>query len=140
LRADIADLFGELPMLFSERMQLLSLELQRAGLALGEIVLLIVVAAILTVTAWLVLWGAAAVALFDAGVQLGWVLVILFVPNFLAACLAAMRIRTLSVRLGLPATMRRLINAPPPSDEVPVDEPVIHSAANADAHGIRPAH
>jgi hypothetical protein len=50
-------LLRELTGLVSDRVELLSLELQRAGQVLAQIVALIVGAAILGMTAWLALWG-----------------------------------------------------------------------------------
>ena len=67
--ASLQGLVQELPGLISDRIELLSLELQRAGQVLAQIVALIVAAAILAVTAWLALWGGVIVALIDAGLH-----------------------------------------------------------------------
>jgi uncharacterized membrane protein YqjE len=67
LLSTLRGLWQELPGLLNDRVELLSLELQRAGSALVRIVMLVVVAAILGVTAWLVLWGGIVMALVAAG-------------------------------------------------------------------------
>lgn len=107
-------LWRELPGLVSDRVELLSLELRRAGIALAQIVVLIVAAAILGVTAWLVLWGSIVVMLTALGLHLGWALLAALLFNLLAAAVAVMRVRTLLPRLQLPATRRHLVLSPSP--------------------------
>jgi MFS family permease len=102
-------LLGELPGLVSDRVDLLSLELKRAGRALAQIVALVIAAAILGVTLWLVLWGALVALLV---VEWGWhwapVLIGVALLNGLAVMGALRRVRTLAPLLALPATQRHL--------------------------------
>ena len=104
----------ELPALVSDRVDLLSLELQRAGKALTQIVILVVAGAILGITAWLVLWGAIVVALVSLGMPLAATLFLVLAINIGAAVFALMRARSLVPRLGLPATRRHLMVSPSP--------------------------
>ena len=109
-------LAGDLPGLLSDRVHLLSLELRRAGIALAQIVGLVVAMAVLAVTAWAALWVGAAAALLAWGLHLGWVVVLVVLLNLGAAAAAAWRVRALASVLGLPATVRRLtIPKPPPA-------------------------
>jgi hypothetical protein len=110
--AVLKDLWRELPGLFSDRVELLSLELHRAGLALVQIAALVVAAAILGVTAWLVLWGAVAALLTLAGLHWLLSLAIVLALNLVAAGLAVARVRRLLPSLKLPATRRHLTISP----------------------------
>jgi hypothetical protein len=101
-------LAAELPGLVSDRIQLLSLELHRAGLAMAQIVALVVVIAVLLVTAWLALWAGVAVALFGLGLHMGWVVLIVVGANLGAAGWALQRVQRLAPLLALPATVRRM--------------------------------
>ena len=95
-------------------MDLLSLELQRAGKALAQIVVLVVAGAILGITAWLVLWGAIVVALVSLGMPLAVTLFLVLAINLGAAAWALLRVRKLVPSLGLPATRRHLMVSPSP--------------------------
>ena len=112
-------IWSDLPGLVSDRVQLLALELRRAGLALSRIVMLIVATAILGVTAWVALWGSVVGGL--AALGLHWVLALLavFLVNLAGAVLAVARMRALAAWLQLPATLRHLTVHPaqPPSPE-----------------------
>lgn len=103
---------GELPGLVSDRVQLLALELKRAGQALAMMVALVAAAAVLLCTAWLALWVGLAAAVIQAGVPWGWVLVMVLGINLAAAFLALKRARVLANLLTLPATVRRLTVTP----------------------------
>lgn len=109
LTDSLGRLWDELPALVNDRIELLSLELQRAGVALVQIVVLIVAAAILLVTAWLVLWGAVVMALVGLGLPMGWALLIVLLVNVAAAAWAGLRARRLLPALRLPATRRHLM-------------------------------
>lgn len=104
----ISTLVRELPGLFSDRVELLSLELHRAAIALGQIVALVVLVAILGMTVWLALWGVVVAALVAAGLALGWALAGTLLVNLIAACWAGVYIRRLLPRVSLPATRRHL--------------------------------
>jgi uncharacterized membrane protein YqjE len=115
LRAVLMDLPG----LVSDRVRLLALELQRAGLALAQIVALVVAAAILASTAWLSLWAGIAVGLRQAGLSWGWALGIVIVINLGTAAWALRRARKLARWLALPATLRHLTAAAPAPSTAP---------------------
>lgn len=116
-------LWQELPGLVSDRVELLSLELHRAGLALAQIAALVVAAAILGVTAWLVLWGMVVALLVMAGLHWLAALGLALLANLLAAWWAVARVRKLLPALKLPATRRHLMispsTKPPPVPPVP---------------------
>ena len=111
---NLRSLVKELPALVSDRVDLLSLELQRAGRALAQIVVLVVAGAILGITAWLVLWAAIVVALVSLGLPLAVTLFGVLAINVGAAVWALMRVRRLVPSLGLPATRRHLMVSPSP--------------------------
>lgn len=114
----------EVPALVGDRVELLSLELQRAGAALVKMTVLAAAAAILALTAWLALWD----VLVGALIALGWhaagahAMVVLI--NAAAAAWTLWRARGLFKLLGLPATRRHLMFGlhehsvgPPPHQE-----------------------
>lgn len=110
----LQSIIKELPALVSDRVDLLSLELQRAGKALTQIVVLIVAGTILGITAWLVLWSAIVVGLVSLGMPLATTLFLVLAINIGAAVWALMRVRKLVPLLGLPATRRHLMVTPSP--------------------------
>lgn len=122
----VQSLWHEVPGLLSDRVELLTLELQRAGLALAHVVMLVVTIAILTVTAWLLLWGCIVAALVQAGLPLAAVLLGAMVVNLLAAWLAAARVRALLPRLSLPATRRHLMINPSSQPPAAAANPAPH--------------
>ncbi|MDP2263860.1 MAG: phage holin family protein [Hydrogenophaga sp.] len=130
-------LWQELPGLVSDRVELLSLELNRAGLALAQIAALVVAAAILGVTAWLALWGMVVALLVMAGLHWLVALGLALVANLLAAWWAVSRARSLLPKLKLPATRRHMMlspsTKPPPVPPVPTPrhEPTDSTTATA---------
>lgn len=119
-------LWRELPGLVSDRIELLSLEVRRAGSALAQIVALVVMAAILGVTAWLALWGVAIGGLMALGLHWAVALLVVLLINLGAAWLAISRARGLVPRLGLPATRRHLTLSPSTAPPEPPPEPSVH--------------
>ena len=114
-------LLAELPALFSDRVLLLALELKRAGRALGQMVALLLAAAIFVATAWAALWAGVIVLLLRAGLPMGYVLLSVLALNLGAAIAALLGIRKLARWLALPATVRRLTlptKTPPPDSGV----------------------
>jgi len=109
LLSTLQKVWQELPGLISDRVELLSLELRRAGITLAQVVVLVLAAAILAVTAWLVMWGGIVVALVAAGMHTALALLVAVVINLGAAAWAFMRARHLLPRLSLPATQRHLM-------------------------------
>lgn len=119
----VKGLWSELPGIVSDRVELLSLELRRAGLALLQIVALVLAAAILGVTAWMLLSVGVAVMLVT-GFGLPWwvALLIVLAANVLSAWWAIGRVKALLPLLQLPATKRRLMFSPstePPAAAAP---------------------
>lgn len=138
-------LWRELPGLVSDRVDLLALELQRAGRALMQIVALVVVAAILAVTAWLALWSAAVGLLMMLGLHWSLALLIVLAVNLGAAWWAVARVRSLVPDLRLPATRRHLTLSPSPQPKQepadPLPEPAAQPApayANNASHAVAP--
>lgn len=119
LLASLAAFARELPGLLSDRVELLTLELERAGRALAEMVLLLLAAAVLAVTAWLVLWAGIAALLLAFGLPLAAALLLVLLVNVLAAMLAVSRAKRLLPRIGLPATRRHLVPSPSPEPSEP---------------------
>jgi hypothetical protein len=91
-----------------ERVDLFMLELERAAHSAARIVALMVVAAVLGVTAWLGAWVLAATLLLAAGVPVIAVMAVVVVVNAGAAWFAWSRARALFGTLALPATRRQL--------------------------------
>lgn len=98
----------DLPGLVGDRIDLLSLELHRAGIALATMVAWLVVAAIVGSTAWLALCAAAALALINRGLPTAPVLLGVMVVNLLIAWWAIVKVSALAPLLKLPATRRQL--------------------------------
>ncbi len=107
----VGALFADLPGLLTDRVKLLSLELQRAGAALGQMVALGLLAAILVATAWLAFWVGLAAAFLALGVKWPWIVLLVLFINLSAAAWAVMRVKALAPLLALPATLRRLTDA-----------------------------
>ena len=104
----IGALFADLPGLLTDRVRLLSLELQRASAALGQMVALGILAAILFATAWIALWVGLAAAFLAVGLAWPWIVLLVLFINLSAGIWAAMRVKALAPLLALPATLRRL--------------------------------
>lgn len=117
LSTHLLGLLHDLRSLVSDRVELLSLELQRATIALTRIAALVVAVVILGVTAWLALWGGIVAGLVALGMPLGWALLATLTVNLLAAWGAVVRIRRLLPQVSLPATRRHLVGTP--STEAP---------------------
>lgn len=98
-----------LPGLFTDRLELLALELSRAGHGIVRIVALVLLAAILAVTAWLALWSCIALALVALGLSWPLSMLVLLLVNVTLALAALVRVRSLVATLGLPATRRHLV-------------------------------
>lgn len=101
-------LLKELPGLVSDRLELLTLELRRAGQSLVKMAIFIAAAALLLITAWTALWIGVALVLVHFGLQWGWAVLVIFVLNIVVAIIALLLARALVHNLTLPATRRRL--------------------------------
>jgi Putative Actinobacterial Holin-X, holin superfamily III len=104
----VGALFADLPGLLTDRVHLLALELRRASTALGQMVALGLLAAILFATAWIALWVGLAAAFLAVGLAWPWVVLLVLFVNLSAAVWAALRVKALAPLLALPATLRRL--------------------------------
>ena len=134
-------LLRELPALLSDRVELLTLELKRAGRALAEIVVLLVVAIILGVTAWLAMWGVVVGGLMAAGLHWAAALLAVLLLNAVVAVWAVARLRKLLPQLGLPATRRHLVPSANPALPTETKAPAVHDLHHASTHpdaGARP--
>ena len=104
----IGALFADLPGLLTDRVRLLSLELQRDSNALGQMVALGLLAAILFATAWITLWIGLAEAFLAVGLKWPWIVLLVLFVNLSAGIWAVLRVKALAPLLALPATLRRL--------------------------------
>src|SRR3954454_25112498 len=110
----VSALFADLPGLFTDRVHLLALELRRASGALGQMVALALLAAILFATAWLTLWGGLVAGMVTLGLFWPWAVLVVLVVNLAAAAWALRRVKALAPLLALPATLRRLTDSDSP--------------------------
>lgn len=131
----LQSLWRELPGLVGDRLEILGLELHRAGLALAQILALVVVAAILGLTAWAVLWVGIVAGLMALGLHMALALGAALLLNLLAAWLLLRRVMTLVALLKLPATRRSLTSFPASRVE---RHPPRHSPAPAPAPSTEP--
>lgn len=123
----LGGLLSELPGLVSDRVELLSLELQRAGLALLHMACLGLVLTVLGMAGWLILWALLMLGLVTAGLSWAMALGAALLAHGLLAWWAVNRIRRLLPTLGLPATRRQLtFKAPVPPEETLDETPPIH--------------
>lgn len=103
------DLVAVLPGVVSDRLELLALELHRAGRGMVQIVALGLATAMLCATAWLALCTGFALMLVGLGLSWPWALLAVLVVNLVLAWAAFSRVRHLLASLGLPATRRHLV-------------------------------
>jgi uncharacterized membrane protein YqjE len=99
----------DLPGLIGDRVELFSLELHRAGIALVKVLALTVVATILGVTAWLAVWSIGVGLLMAAGWHWAVANGLVVLINIGAAVWAVRRVRTMMKALSLPATRQHLM-------------------------------
>jgi uncharacterized membrane protein YqjE len=123
----VQGLLAALPRLIGDRVELFSLEMQRAGQALAQIAGLAVGVAIVGVTAWFALWGIL-IGLLVRGADWSIVSALLLVlaVNVAAAVWMGLRISRLARLIGLPATRRHLSFKPNlrSADDTTPDTPV----------------
>ena len=124
-------LLRELPALLSDRVELLTLELERAGRALAQIVVLLLVAVLLAVTAWLALWGVVVGGLMAAGLHWAAALLAVLLLNAVVAVWAVARLRKLLPHVGLPATRRHLVPRANPALPTETGAPAVHDHNHA---------
>jgi len=107
----VTDLLKDLPGLLTDRVHLLSLELQRAVGALGRMVAYGLAAAIFGATAWIALWAGFIAGCIALGLAWPWAVLIVLAVNLAAATWAALSAKALAPLLALPATLRRLTDS-----------------------------
>ena len=137
----LQSIWRELPGLVSDRVDLLSLELQRAGRVLAQIVALLVAATILGITAWMTLWAGIAVGLVELGLHWSLSLLLVLALNAGIAWLAIGRLRTLLPLLRLPATRRHLTpgrTTEPPVPSMPSPSPSPSPSSGTSASSAPP--
>jgi hypothetical protein len=122
-KESLQSIWREMPGLVSDRVDLLTLELKRAGRALAQIVGLLIAAAILAVTAWIALWAGLAVGLIELGLHWSLSLLLVLVLNAAIAAVALGRLRRLLPLLALPATRRHLTPGRITEPTTPPDAP-----------------
>jgi len=98
-----------LPGLVSDRLELLALELHRAGQGMVQIMALVLATAVLGTTAWLALCSGLGLALVALGLSWPLALLAVLLVNLALAWVAVSRVRRLLANLGLPATRRHLV-------------------------------
>lgn len=103
------ELMAALPRLVSDRLELLALELHRAGRSLAQITALVLVATLLCTTAWLTLCSGLALVAVALGLSWPLALMVVLLVNLVLAWAAVWRVRRLLLQLGLPATRRHLM-------------------------------
>jgi uncharacterized membrane protein YqjE len=104
----LQELMAALPALLSDRLELLALELHRAGRSMVQMTALVVATAVLATTAWLALCLGLGLALVDWGLSWPLALLAVLLVNLGLAWMAVSRARRLLGSLGLPATRRHL--------------------------------
>lgn len=104
----LQEVIAHLPGLVSDRLELLALELHRAGRSVVQITALMLVATLLCTTAWLTLCSGLALVVVTQGVPWPLALLVVLVVNLVLAWAAVWRARHLLNHLGLPATKRHL--------------------------------
>lgn len=104
----VQDLMTVVPGLLSDRLELLALELHRAGRDMAKIFALVVATAMLATAAWLALCCGLVLALVTFGVPWPGALLAVLLFNAALAWAAVARARRLLSTLGLPATRRHL--------------------------------
>lgn len=129
LLESVRALWDELPGLLSDRLDLLVLELKRAGDALVQIVVLLIAVAVLGVTALLALWAGIALGLVEQGLHWSLALLVVVVLNAVVAFWGWWRLRRLLPLLFLPATCRHLS----PRAVGPLSDPPVHAGDAAAA-------
>ena len=127
----LSGLWEDLPGLFSDRVHLFALELKRARGALVRMIGLLVLAAILGLTAWVSFWVLVVAAGMRYGVPWDGACLFVLVVNLLAAWFALRRTSRLAGYLALPATMRQLTIKKRQTTQQSVDENAAQQASNA---------
>lgn len=108
LFASLQGILRELPGLVSDRVEIFSLEMHRAGLVFARIAALALAAAVCVATAWIAFWAGVAFVMAALGAPWLATVALVLLVNAFAAWLAVRRIWKLAPRLELPVTRRHL--------------------------------
>ncbi|MBT9463025.1 phage holin family protein [Hydrogenophaga sp.] len=115
----LRSLWHDIPRLFSDRVELLSLELHRAGLALLQIVVLGIGLAVVGITAWLILWSLIITGLTLVGLHWMGAFALALAVHVMIGTWLVLRVKTLLPKLRLPATRRHLMFSSSPGPVTP---------------------
>ena len=117
---ELRALIALLPVVITDRVRLLTLELHRARGALALLVVLGLAATLMLGTAWFAMWAALAAWIVSSGVAWGWAALAVMVINLVGAVVLLLKARRLGPLVALPATARRL-GATPWNDAAAAD-------------------
>lgn len=117
----LTTLIESLPNLISDRVQLASLEIRRAGKALGLVIGCVLAGAVCLATAWIALWICISVTLVDMGVSRGVVAAAVLLVNVLMAAAALWWGWSKVHLIALPATVRQLTVSQSPAAAVSIN-------------------
>jgi len=117
----LKEIWRELPGLLTDRVDLLALEIKRAGAALVKLAMLVVAATVLIVTVWLLAWATAITAMVGAGLPVAVALALMLAVNAAALWWAWLRAQALLKRVNLSATFRHLTDFGQERPEAPPD-------------------
>jgi uncharacterized membrane protein YqjE len=126
----------DLPGLIGDRVELFSLEMHRAGIALVKALAMTVVATVLGVTAWLAMWSIVVGLLVGAGWHWAAANGLAVLIDLFAVAWAVRRVRALIKLFALPATRQHLAlgtgSSTAATPTAPTDEqPAVHQRAAA---------
>ena len=130
---------GDLPGLIGDRVELLALELRRAGVTLTQMIALGAIATLLGLTAWFALWGLVIGGLYALGMPWFGALLVVLIVNVAGAAWALMHARQIAPLLGLPATRRHLSfksATPPAAAPSPPSSPTAAAPNGPDHHAV----
>ena len=135
-------LLHELPGLVRDRLELMGLEVKRAAGVLVTMVLMVVAAAIMAMTAWALLWALLVSLMVLAGVLPWGALSIALAVNVAVAAVLLWQARLRWAQLDLPATRRHLSFTPSPraGGPDPQSRPPAPNNHTTAPHGTQPAH
>lgn len=133
LHSLVGGLLHDLRVSLHGRLELMSLELQQAGSALTQIVILAVATGVLLCGAWLTLMVALFMGAVEGGLHWAAAIAIVFFINLGVAGLLYVKAFRLTRHLSFPATVRSLSNGLAPGGHEPAALPPEPSGGRRDA-------
>lgn len=112
LHADMTRLVSEFRELAHDHLELATLETRLSVITVVRMAIIAIVTALVLVSAWLALVGAAVLGLISIGVAPALAMLVLAAANLLVGFVGWLRIRRLSNWLGWPATRRAIKQDP----------------------------